>query len=99
VANEHDRSGQGPQELGQVGGVTIKIAERVSESDGTESLTLQGADLRVEARRVGPGAVDEDDRWVSAGIVVAAPLLTVRDATLLPACARSQGLSRGTSRR
>ena len=62
VADEHDRSGHGPQELGQVGGVTSEIAKRVSESDGTESLTLQGADLRVEARRVGPGAVDEDDR-------------------------------------
>jgi len=63
VADEDYRCGQGPQELGQVGGVTSEIAKRVSESDGAESFTLKRADLRVEARRVGPGAVYEDNRW------------------------------------
>jgi hypothetical protein len=62
VADEHDRTGQGPQEFGEVGPVASEIAKRVGESDGTESSTLQGADLGVEAGGVGPCTVDEDDR-------------------------------------
>jgi hypothetical protein len=62
VADEHDRTGQAAQELGEVGRVTSEIAKRVGEPDGPESPALQGADLGVEAGRVGPGAVDENDR-------------------------------------
>jgi hypothetical protein len=68
VADEHDRTGQAPQELGEVGRVASEIAKRVGEPDGPESPALQGADLGVEAGRVGPGAVDENDRRVSAAI-------------------------------
>jgi hypothetical protein len=62
VADEHDRTGQGAQEFGEVGRVASEIAKRVGESDGAESLALQGAELGVEARRIGPGAVDQHDR-------------------------------------
>ena len=33
VADEHDRTAQGPQELGQVGGVAGEVAKRVAEPD------------------------------------------------------------------
>jgi len=62
VADEHDRTGQAPQELGEVGRVASEIAKRVGESNGIETSALQGADLGVEAGRVGPCTVDEDDR-------------------------------------
>jgi hypothetical protein len=61
VADEDDRTGQGPQEFGEVGRVASEIAKRVGESDGAESLALQGADLSVEAGGVGPRAVDQHD--------------------------------------
>jgi hypothetical protein len=67
VANEHDRTGQAPQELGQVDRVASKITKRVGEADGAEPSALQGAELGVEAGGVGPGAVDEDDRWGRSG--------------------------------
>jgi hypothetical protein len=73
VADEHDRTAQALEELGQVGRVASEIAKRVGEADGAESSALQGADLNVEARCVGPGTVDQDDRRVSAAIV-ATPL-------------------------
>ena len=73
VADEHDRSGHRSAELGQVGGMTSGSRERVSESDGTESLTLQGADLRVEARRRRPRRRGRGRSLGSAaGIVVTA---------------------------
>jgi hypothetical protein len=62
VAHEHDRTGHARQELGQVGGIAGEVAEGVGEADGPESSALEGAELGVEARGVGPGAVDEDDR-------------------------------------
>ena len=62
VADEHDRTGQGPQEFGQVGRVASEIAKRVGEPDGAESSGLQGAELGVEAGGVGPGTVDQHDR-------------------------------------
>jgi hypothetical protein len=80
VADEDDRTGQGPQEFGEVGRVASEIAKRVGESDGAESSALQGADLSVEAGGVGPGAVEEDDRWVSAAIVAALLLDGLTDA-------------------
>jgi hypothetical protein len=73
VADEHDRSGQGPQELGQVGGVTSEITKRVSESNDAESLTLQGA---ISASKPVASAQAPWTRTivgVSAGIVVTAP--------------------------
>jgi hypothetical protein len=73
VADEHDRTGQAPQELGEVGRVASEIAKRVGEPDGTESSAPQGADLGVEARRVGPGAVTRTIVGVSAAIVATAP--------------------------
>jgi hypothetical protein len=63
VADEHDRTGQAPQELGQVGRIASEIAKRGGEPDGPESSALQGAELGVEAGRVGPGTVDQHDRW------------------------------------
>jgi len=33
VADQHDRTGQGPQEFGEVGRVASKIAKRVGEPD------------------------------------------------------------------
>jgi hypothetical protein len=77
VANEHDRTSQAAQELGEVSRVASKIAKRVGKPDGPESPALQGTDLGIEAGRVGPPAVDENDRRVSAAIVTSAPLLTV----------------------
>jgi hypothetical protein len=62
VADEHDRTGQAPQEFGQVGRVAGEITKRVGEPDDGIPAVAQGADLGVEAGRVGPGAVDEDDR-------------------------------------
>ena len=62
VPDEHDRTAQGSQELGQVGGVAGEVAERVAEPDDGIPAVSQRTDLRVEARRVGPGAVDQDDR-------------------------------------
>jgi hypothetical protein len=49
------------QASGEVGRVASEITKRIGESDGAESLALQGADLGVEAGGVGPRAVDEHD--------------------------------------
>jgi hypothetical protein len=69
VADEHDRAGQRPQELGEVGRVGGEVAKRVGEPDGAESFALESADLGVEARRIGPCAVDKDDRrFVCVGL-------------------------------
>ena len=57
MADEHGRTGKGPQELGQVGGVASEIAKRVAEPDGGVPAVLQGTDFGVEAGRVGPGTV------------------------------------------
>jgi hypothetical protein len=62
VADEHDRTAQAAQELGQVGRVASEVAERVGEPDGPESSGLQGPDLGVEAGGVGPGTMDQHDR-------------------------------------
>src|SRR6185437_7561601 len=62
VADEHDRTGQGPQEFGEVSRVASEIAKRVGEPDGGKPAVAQGADLGVEAGRVGPGTVYKDDR-------------------------------------
>src|SRR3954454_20636419 len=63
MADEHDRTGQGPQEFGKVGRVGSEIAKRVGEPDGGKSAVPQGANLGVETGRVGPCSVDENDRW------------------------------------
>ena len=62
VADEHERTGQGPQVVGQVRRVLSESAKRVGEPDRAEASLLEGADLRREAGGVGPGAVDKDDR-------------------------------------
>jgi hypothetical protein len=62
VADEHDRAGQGPQELGEVGRVACEVAKRVAEPDGAKPFALERADLGVEARCIGPRTVDKDDR-------------------------------------
>jgi hypothetical protein len=62
VADEHDRAGQRPQELSEVGRVAGEVAKRVAEPDGAESLALESADLGIEARRIGPRTVDKNDR-------------------------------------
>ena len=62
MTDEHDRTAEGPQELSQVGGVTSEVAERVAEADGAIPAVPQGTDLGVEAGRVGPRTVDQDDR-------------------------------------
>jgi hypothetical protein len=62
VADEHDRTAKGAQELGQVGRITGEIAKRVAEPDRGVPAAPQGADLRIEARRVSPSTVNEDDR-------------------------------------
>ena len=77
VADEHDRTVEGPQELGQVCGVAGEVAKRVAEPDRGVAAVVQGADLGVEARRVGPSAVDQDDRRGPAVILVTASILTV----------------------
>src|SRR4029450_4076359 len=62
VADEHDRTAQSAQELGEIGGVASEIAKRGGQPhDGVPAAT-QGADLGIEARRVGPGTVNQDDR-------------------------------------
>jgi hypothetical protein len=53
VADEHDWTGQGPQEFGEVGRVASEIAKRVGEPDGGKPAVAQGANLGVEAGRVG----------------------------------------------
>jgi hypothetical protein len=62
VADEHDRTGQGSQEFGEVRRVASKIAKRVGEPDGGKPAVAQSANLGVEAGRVGPCTMDEDDR-------------------------------------
>jgi hypothetical protein len=62
VAHEHNRTGQRPQEFGEVRRVAREIAKRVAESDGGEPAVAQGANLGVEACGIGPRAVNEDDR-------------------------------------
>jgi len=70
MADEHDRAGQRPQELGEIGRVAGEVAKRVGEPDGAESFALERANLGVEARCIGPCPVDKDDRrsvWVGLG--------------------------------
>jgi hypothetical protein len=84
VADEDDRTSQAAQELGEVGRVASEIAKRVGEPDRPESSALQGADLGIEAGRVGPGAVDEDD---CRGVLTAFSLLEVGALLALPVVA------------
>jgi hypothetical protein len=70
MTDEHDRTGQAPQEFGEVGRVASEIAKRVGEPDGGKPAVAQGANLGVEAGRVGPGTVDQDNRRVSPAIVI-----------------------------
>jgi hypothetical protein len=77
VTDEHDRTGQAAQELGEVGRVTSEIAKRVGEPDGPESPALQGADLGVEAVASAQAPWTRTIVGVSAAIVATAPLLTV----------------------
>jgi hypothetical protein len=49
VADQHDRTGQGPQELGEIGRIASEITKRIAEPDRAETSALPGADLSVEA--------------------------------------------------
>jgi hypothetical protein len=72
MADEHDRTGQGPKEFREVGRVASEIAERVGEAYGGEPAVAQGANLGVEAARVGPCTVYEDIVGVSLAVVIIA---------------------------
>src|SRR3954453_5407260 len=61
-AGEAKRTGQGSQEFSQIRRVASEIAKRIGEPDGREPAATQGANLGVEAGRVGPRTVHEDDR-------------------------------------
>ena len=62
VADKHDRTGERPQQLGEVARVASEVAKRVGEPDNAESFAHESADLGVEARRISPCAVDKDNR-------------------------------------
>ena len=62
VANEHDRAGQRPQELGEIIRVAREVAKRIGERDDGGILRAGSANLGVVARCIGPRPVDEDDR-------------------------------------
>jgi hypothetical protein len=49
VTDEHDRTAEGAQELGEVGGVAIEIAKRVAEPDRGKPAALQSTIVAVSA--------------------------------------------------
>src|SRR4029453_10486348 len=63
VADEHDRTSQGPQEFGEVRRVASEIAKRVGEPDGGISTVAQGANLGVEARSRRPRRRGRGRSW------------------------------------
>jgi hypothetical protein len=62
MPDEHDRSGQAPQEIRQAAPITGESPKRVGEPDGAEPPLMHDADLATKPGGVGPGAVDKDDR-------------------------------------
>ena len=62
MADEHDRPGESPQELGQVGGVAGEIAKWVAETDGGVSALTEGAEWLEKVTDEQYGASKEQRR-------------------------------------
>ncbi len=61
MADEHDRAGEGAQEIGDARGVTGQAAQRVGNRPDHVSVALQAVDLPAPTGGVGPGTMHEDN--------------------------------------